>query len=743
MAKLFWPCVFLGELLVTHIALILAIQIVGLLFGLYLARRSAVAELALPETLRLYRALIQATTSFLRRGYRLSAIAVVAPAIMLVLLHASLSPSSSMVSGAEAALWSTLALILGALSVCLAVQFSTGSALRASARLTGAAGNSLDESLTVCMRTGGAVGLVCESLSALGLAALCGLVYAAKGGFANAAAPETLLLSIGALSPVFALGSATAALVLQRAGSTYKVVGESGYELGGEKLLGIGPYHPKNPAVVSRLAGDHLGDTLQGAADLCVTAAAANSLALLLGTSVLHSQADGNVLLRAALLLPLLVRGFGLLATGFGVMVVRTDGEQAPQDALWRGLATTSIIAVGGVAGGCIWCLGSQHALPFVVSGALGVLVGIGVGQLGRFPLARRFKPLRELLESLKVDSAITFGTGLGTALKSAALPLLGAALTLALSWSLGENTGLKLGGVLCCVTTLMAMLAVAPFALGLSAFGAIATNAKGMVAMNSSRSAAGIPADAPRRALRLDEAGLHASVYARAYLGWVGCLTALLLTLALSVSLKGEAEKSIALAVDLAQPAILFCGTLGAVLIFFYAGAALQSAGRGARNATVEVERQLRGLARERGVVKVPEDYTPSYRGSIEVASSASLHALLPPVAVAVLCPPALGIGLSLAYRASQPGLATQGLALFATVAAASGLCTALCFDRTRASFEAARRMAKPETPASFDATLSSHALAGFLGSSAGASAQFVAKAATLGCLVVAPFLS
>lgn len=723
----------------TEIGLILGINIAGLAFAISLARWLSARDPGTAEMRRLAGAVQRAAESFLWREYRLVAAGAVGLAALVFAMQAGLTRPGGPLGGVESGFWAVLGLLFGAGMACVTAYASAELAARASVRTLAAARVSLDRALGIATRAGGAAGLLVESLSVLSIGALFGLVFAMKGGFhLPPAQAAPLALHIAMLLPGFGFGAVAAALVIQRAGATYHVGSDVGGDLAGERDAGLEHDDTRNPAVVAELVGDHVGLAATRTVDLFVSATVANVTAVIVAAALYAAHHTEFAGMLALVTLPLVARAFGVIASGFGVMVVRADDAHSPAHALWRGHITTAVVALAGLAGATIWLLGERFWFPFFAAGTVGVLAAAAVAHAARFRIERRFNALRDVLESLRVGGAAAVAQGLGVGLQAAALPALVVGAAMAGAWQLGAATHLVSGGLLGGLTALMGMLAIGPYVLAIGSFGPIADNARGILAM-SPGSAVG---DAERRTGRLDDAGFSAVAVAQTYLIIVGCLSALLAAAALP--LISKAGSGFAGLLDPAQPVVAWSGALGAAVVLAYAGAAVRAAMRGARGVALEVERQLRGFPRERGLAQVPRDYTPSYRSCIDLTARAALGRVIPTVAVALLVPAALAGSLSLIYHGRVPGLALQALAAFVVVAALTGLGAALAVDGARAALNAARRANRPRTTSSgFAASVSGDAIADVLGNAAGPAAHLFVKAAALTALAIVPFLT
>ena len=717
-----------------ELGLILAINILGLAFALMLARWLTARDSGGPELRRLAGALERATTAFLLREFRLVLLAVALTALALFSVHALNARSN----GLGPAFLATFGLALGAGVGCLVSWFGARLAVQASVRALAAAHKSLDRALSISARAGGAAGLIAETASALGVAMLFAAVYSMKGGFAlGEARSAEFALGAAALLPGYALGAGLSGLIVQRGGATYHTASDVAADLAGERDAGLEHDDARNPAVVSDLVGDQVGHAATRTSDLFVSATLTNVAALIIGAGFHAQNPQQTAGALSVVLLPLVIRAFGVIGGGFGVMVVRTEDSLSPAAALWRGQITTCLVSLGGLFGASFWLLGESLFLRFALGGAIGVAACTLVAHGARLRVERRFNVLKDVLESQRAGDATAIAHGLGVGLGSSALPVFIVGAAMAMAFQLGVSSGLVNGGLFGLVVALTALLAGAPYLIALSSLGPIADSARGVLAMTPTAAIG----DTELRAGRLDDAGFAASAVAQTYLIVVGALSALLAAAALPL-LTGRVGS--ATGVDLGKPVVLWSGALGAAAVLGYAGSGLRAAARGVRGLFLEVERQLRGFPRERGFPQVPPDFTPSYRACVELSTRLALEKLALPVAAALLAPAALGVGLRLLYLSTDPGLPAEGLTAFVVVASITGLAATLAVEAARATLGAARRASRPRgaTPG-FAASVSGDAVADLVGSSAGPAAQLLVRAVAVSALAVAPFVT
>ena len=716
----------------TKLALILAIHVGGLVFAILLARWLLGRDGGGADLRRIGQAVSRASETFLWQVFRLIALGAGGLAVASFGLHA-LTAKSAGLGRIESAFWAALGVVAGAAITCLLAQLAVRLAERAALSAVAAARSSLDRALVVSVRAGGAAGLLVETLGATGILFVFGLLYAMKGG-ASGALADGLVRSIVVLLPGYAVGSAIAAMVLQRAGATYHASADVGADLAGVADAGLEPDDARNPAVVADLVGDHVGPTASRAVDLLVATTAANVTAVVVGLA-LYTANNSTAAAASLALLPLVVRAFGVIASAFGVMVVRVEEQKNPLTALWRGHASAILISTGGLAGATIWLAG-DHWARFFAAGALGIAAASASAYSVRWRIDRRMGPAREISETLKSGAAPTIANGLAVGMQAAVVPVVAIGLAMVLAWQLGSGSGLVHGGLSASLTALMAMLASTPYVIALCTFGSIADSARGVAQMSGT----GVEEEVQRRTGRLDDAGFVASSVAQTYLIAVGCLAALLAAAAVPL-LGGSVTAG---TVDLTKPIVLWSGALGFALVLAYAGSAARAATRGARAVALEVERQLRGFPKQRGLPQVPRDFTPSYKACIELSSRTALERVLWIALVALSAPAVLGVALRSIYRARDVGIPAEAVSAFVAIAAVTGLSVALSLDSVRATLGAARRVLRPSgTSGGFGAALSGDAVADVVGSSAAPAAHIIVKAAAASALMAAPFLT
>jgi Na+/H+-translocating membrane pyrophosphatase len=394
----------------------------------------------------------------------------------------------------------------------------------------------------------------------------------------------------------------------------------------------------------------------------------------------------------------------------------------------------TAVVALGGLAAATRWLLGGAWLYLFA-AGAAGVAATAAAIHVGRFRQARS-SAVRELLDAMRAGEAVVVARGLAHGLSGAWPPVLAMGVGLAAAWKLGALSQLAGGELLALSTTLSTILASAAYMLALGMVGSVASAAVGVLEVDEGA----LTAEARKQAGHLEQAGLDATSVSQAYFILVGCAGALLTATLLPLLLTSPRPTTTVLSVS--DPAVLYCGLLGAPVILAFVGSALAQAARAARVAVLEVERQLRAFPKEAGVAVIPADFAPSYRTVVEQTTRQASSRVVAPVALALVAPAVLGFALRVLY--SSGALAIEGLVAFVVIASATGLALALAADGARAVLSAAYRASRPRGgPPGFEVSLTGNAVADLLGCSAAPAAHLLVKAVALTALVIAPLLS
>jgi K(+)-stimulated pyrophosphate-energized sodium pump len=719
---------------VTELGLIVGIDVVGLMLALLMGRGVYVRDAGPPAIRQLGAALERAARAFLWREYRLIAGTTLVLLTACVALSSLLDPGAGSMSRLTVSFWSGAGLCLGALGASCAGYVGTLLAVRGSVRAAAAAGTSVDSALEVAMRAAGSAGLLSETLSGLSVAGLFGLLFAIEGG---SSLPRESALALAhqvvGLLPNFALGATASALVLQRGGGAFHASSGVGAGHAGEHDAGLEHDDARNPAVIAELIGDHVGSSATRNLDGFASASVANVAALLIGAALSRARPAGEPLV--LLLLPLVVRAFGVVASAFGLLLIRSersDESRSLSPAFARGYLATVTIALAAFAGSSFWLFG-EHFLAVFGSAALGLTSVLLAAHALLLRVGRQSALIHNPGEGLRVGSGALLAASLGAGFEMTLIPVSVLAVAVALSVALGAHSGMTDGSEVCLLVFASAALSVAPFVLSVATLGSIADGARGVASVSKAGS------ELKRRSVRLDDAGFLGSAVARQYAVFSGAISSLLVAWAIA----GEGVPSLGQATIAESSALIWCGALGGAVVLSYAGSVARAAVRGAREISAEVERQLRGFPREHGVAQIPADYTPSYKTCVELTSLVSLRRALLPIAFGLAAPVLLGVGLRLLFRTLAPELLAKGLSWFVLVASLTGLGMALTVDAARAILGSVRRAQRgQEMRGALASSITADALSDIFGNAAAPALQLLVKATAAAALLITPFL-
>ena len=710
---------------VTEIGLTVAINLAGLVFAALLARRTLGPDPGNAELRRLGSAIRRAADSLLWAGYRTTWLVA---ALLGIAIFIARSGWLGEKHNLEEAFFSALFVVAGVASACVTAHVAAHLSLLASLRAAAASGADSDAPITIVARTSAATALIATGLSVIPGFGVAILFFAMLGGWGATPDPDALR-SVVLLSPAYALGAGAAALILQQAGTTYRVAGRAGAELGRHDGGSLDEYDARNPAMVASLVGGHVGTATTRTLDFHLAVTAGGVIAALVGVS-LQSQSPTLSLTW----LPFVVLAFGTIACGFGAMVVRVGRNEDPRWGLLRGHSTTTVVALGGLAGASIWLLEEQW-FAFFVASSLPLMALVGLSHLSRWQLHRRLGAVREVQGAARLGTGPSLSAGLAASLQVALWPIAGVGLALVLCWRMGTASNVPQGGIVAVLTALMTLLATGPYVLAVAMFDAASDGALGVLALSPST---GGP-DTSRRAQRLDETSLATGAIAQPYLIVLGGLVALSAALALpAVSTLGTPH-ALAVGVDLTKPLVVWSGGIGAVAVLAFAGGAIRRATRAVREVAAEVERQLRRFPRQHGVLLVPRDFVPSYRTCIELAHRHAISKIAVPVGIALVLPGLVAFAAAV-LALNDPGSGQESLASLVVLVSMTGLLAALVCEGVSTALTAGRRQNRQRGGASTESY--GDAIAGILGTAGAPPVQLLVKVVAAATLLVAPFV-
>jgi K(+)-stimulated pyrophosphate-energized sodium pump len=283
------------------------------------------------------------------------------------------------------AMGATFSAMVGFIGMNMAVQGNV--------RVAAASRTSFKKALTIAYRSGTITGMLTDGLGLLG-GTLIFIIY-------GKAAPDVLL--------GFGFGGTLLALFMRVGGGIYTKAADVGADLVGKVEAGMEEDDPRNAAVIADLVGDNVGDCAGMAADIFESYEVTIVSSLILGLAL--SALTGQLFW---IVLPLLVRGIGVVSSIFGTYAVSLWNVDDAEEAMYKSYELSSTITIVLTFLLAVFYAGSMNPQGDMLSYlSMGSLVAVGVA------LAVAFNPLTSLATSAKSKrvQSIARATGFGPAL--------------------------------------------------------------------------------------------------------------------------------------------------------------------------------------------------------------------------------------------------------------------------------------------------------------------------------------
>jgi K(+)-stimulated pyrophosphate-energized sodium pump len=590
--------------LVIVLASLLALAYAGIQTALLLREDEGTDEMkAIAAAIR------EGAVAFLRREY--TAVFVVG-AVLAVLIAFAFGITGN---GPRLA----IGFLAGAAGSALAGAVGMLVSVRANVRTANhARGGKLGATMAYAFRGGSVTGL---SVAGLALLELVGF-YAAFGG--------NVLNMVGLL-----FGASLMSLFARVGGGIYTKGADVGADLVGKVEAGIPEDDPRNPAVIADNVGDNVGDCAGMAADLfetyVVTAVSAMLLAYLIPSV--------TVAFPRAILYPLLVSAWAIVATIVGTFFVRMRTNGTIMGALYQGLGATTGVGLIGLYFLDVEFMGSSPGV--FLATAIGLVVMILIVLSTDYYTSSSYRPVHRIAESAQAGAGPTVITGLSIGLESAWIPglvivagTLGAYAAVGWNgWGNPVNSELGLYGIGLAAAS---MLAVTGMIISIDAFGPITDNAGGIAEM------AKLPAEARAVTDPLDAVGNTTKAVTKGYAIGSAVLAALALFAAYTFAAAQQANipwTSFTSTLTIDNPLVVSGLIIGAILPFFFTSFLMNAVGVAAQAIVFEVRRQFKELP---GILAGTQK--PEYGTCVAIVTDTALRQLAVPAAIGVVAPLAVG---------------------------------------------------------------------------------------------------
>lgn len=628
--------------------LVPAASVLALLFARYFYKEMMKAPEGTPRMKHIAEAVRKGAMSYLKQQYKVVALVFAGLALLFCIMAYGLHVQNA---------WVPVAFLTGGFFSGLAGFLGMKTATAASARTAQAARTSLNGGLRIAFRSGAVMGLVVVGLGLLDISFWYLLLNAVipDGGM-----PTTKLCIITTTMLTFGMGASTQALFARVGGGIYTKAADVGADLVGKVEANIPEDDPRNPATIADNVGDNVGDVAGMGADLYESYCGSILATASLGAAAYMLAGDVAMQFKAVIA-PMLVAAVGILLSILGIFTVKTR-EDAGIKQLLRSLSVgtnLSSLLIVGASFGILWMLGLDRWWQMGCTVALGLAVGVVIGQATEYFTSQSYAPTRNVSKSGESGPATVIISGLGLGMLSTAIPVLAVVAGIIGAYLLAaggdfSNISMGLYGI---GMAAVGMLSTLGITLATDAYGPIADNAGGNAEMS------GLGEEVRRRTDALDSLGNTTAATGKGFAIGSAALTGLALLasyveevrigldrIGLSVIEVGNEPVRVAEAtfadfmayynVTLMNPKVLAGMFLGAMMAFVFCGLTMNAVGRAAGKMVEEVRRQFREI---KGILTGQAE--PDYGRCVMISTRAAQKEMVVPSLLAIVVPVATGL--------------------------------------------------------------------------------------------------
>lgn len=545
--------------------------------------------------------------AFLKREFMIIIPFVICFALLLMIL--GFIPAFKTAEGVG---WqSAICFMVGALFSGAAGWVGMYTATKANARTAIKANDEgMSQALNTAFSGGAVLGL---TVSALGLLGLTGLFFGAYAIFKDITEASRIITGYG-------LGCSMIALFARVGGGIYTKAADVGADLVGKIEQGIPEDDPRNPATIADNVGDNVGDIAGMGSDLTESYVGSIISVLTIAASMLSNGTNlFNVDMIRSFMFPLLICGFGVIASMLSVIFIRLRQWKNPHKAL--NIATyfaTGIVIVASLFLGIFYMKDVKCFFAVLA----GLLAGIVIGFIAELYTSSDYKEVKRIAYESQTGHATNIIAGFGTGMKSTGLTIIALVVTIAIAYFVCQEYGIALAAV--------GMLCTCGITISVDGYGPISDNAGGIAQMSQ--------LDPHVREItdKLDSVGNTTAAIGKGF-----CIgSATLTSLALIVGFVSASGLTNLKDFTMGNPKFIVGLLIGAMLPYLFSALVIASVGRAANKMIEEVRSQfdsdpgiLQGVSR------------PNYAKCVDISTKASLKEMIVPGLIAIFSPIVAGL--------------------------------------------------------------------------------------------------